>query len=256
MQRHAPRSSRRRDTPRVDLKGRRSVEGCRGGTTGVGAWSGDSMRFRDRRERGAPTRSAASGAGAARSGRARPAARRRAGRIRDRAHDRRTARRARRSQGRRAAAQGIRDRRRCRGRRDDSRRGRRCGWSVCRRSASSNWRPTSGATGATCALVPRRPGTAGPDRPRRRARRRRPRDRCHGRGRDRRRPIAGARRVVLAAPVSAADTASRLSAKADVVCLVAPARFSAVGEWYEDFDQTTDSRGARSARPSAQKVRR
>lgn len=51
----------------------------------------------------------------------------------------------------------------------------------------------------------------------------------------------GARRVVLAAPVSAADTASRLSAKADVVCLVAPARFSAVGEWYEDFDQTTDS---------------
>ena len=51
----------------------------------------------------------------------------------------------------------------------------------------------------------------------------------------------GARRVVLAAPVSAADTASRFSAKADVVCLVAPARFSAVGEWYEDFDQTTDS---------------
>ena len=51
----------------------------------------------------------------------------------------------------------------------------------------------------------------------------------------------GARRVVLAAPVSAADTASRLATKADVVCLVAPARFSAVGEWYEDFDQTTDS---------------
>ena len=51
----------------------------------------------------------------------------------------------------------------------------------------------------------------------------------------------GARRVVLAAPVSAADTASRLATKADVVCLVASARFSAVGEWYEDFDQTTDS---------------
>jgi predicted phosphoribosyltransferase len=51
----------------------------------------------------------------------------------------------------------------------------------------------------------------------------------------------GARRVVIAAPVSAADTASRLAAKADVVCLVAPARFSAVGEWYDDFDQTTDS---------------
>jgi putative phosphoribosyl transferase len=49
-----------------------------------------------------------------------------------------------------------------------------------------------------------------------------------------------ARRVVLAAPVSAADTASRLSALADVVCLATPARFSAVGEWYEEFGQTTD----------------
>jgi predicted phosphoribosyltransferase len=46
---------------------------------------------------------------------------------------------------------------------------------------------------------------------------------------------------VLAAPVSAADTASRLAAKADVICLAAPARFSAVGEWYEDFGQTSDS---------------
>jgi len=51
----------------------------------------------------------------------------------------------------------------------------------------------------------------------------------------------GARRVVLAAPVSAADTAARLSAIADVVCVGTPARFSAVGEWYEDFGQTTDS---------------
>jgi predicted phosphoribosyltransferase len=50
----------------------------------------------------------------------------------------------------------------------------------------------------------------------------------------------GARRVVLAAPVSAADTATRLSAIADVVCLATPGRFSAVGEWYEDFGQTTD----------------
>jgi putative phosphoribosyl transferase len=51
----------------------------------------------------------------------------------------------------------------------------------------------------------------------------------------------GARRVVLAAPVSAADTAARLSADAGVVCLATPARFSAVGEWYDDFGQTTDS---------------
>jgi putative phosphoribosyl transferase len=51
----------------------------------------------------------------------------------------------------------------------------------------------------------------------------------------------GARRVVLAAPVSAADTAARLSAIADVECLATPARFAAVGEWYDDFGQTTDS---------------
>jgi putative phosphoribosyl transferase len=50
----------------------------------------------------------------------------------------------------------------------------------------------------------------------------------------------GARRVVLAAPVSAADTATRLAAIADVVCLATPTRFTAVGEWYEDFGQTSD----------------
>jgi len=50
-----------------------------------------------------------------------------------------------------------------------------------------------------------------------------------------------ARRVVLAVPVSAADTAARLSARAEVVCLATPARFSAVGEWYDDFAQTTDA---------------
>ena len=49
-----------------------------------------------------------------------------------------------------------------------------------------------------------------------------------------------ARRVVLAVPVSAADTAARLAASAEVICLAAPVRFSAVGEWYEDFGQTTD----------------
>ena len=49
-----------------------------------------------------------------------------------------------------------------------------------------------------------------------------------------------ARRVVLAVPVSAADTAARLASSADVVCLATPPRFSAVGEWYDDFGQTTD----------------
>jgi predicted phosphoribosyltransferase len=51
---------------------------------------------------------------------------------------------------------------------------------------------------------------------------------------------AGPRRVVLCAPVSAADTAARLSALADVVCVATPDRFSAVGEWYHDFGQTSD----------------
>jgi predicted phosphoribosyltransferase len=48
-------------------------------------------------------------------------------------------------------------------------------------------------------------------------------------------------RVVLAAPVSAADTAVRLGRLADVVCLATPERFMAVGEWYEDFGQTGDA---------------
>lgn len=49
-----------------------------------------------------------------------------------------------------------------------------------------------------------------------------------------------ARRVVLAVPVSAADTAARLASSADVVCLATPMRFLAVGEWYDDFGQTSD----------------
>jgi predicted phosphoribosyltransferase len=52
---------------------------------------------------------------------------------------------------------------------------------------------------------------------------------------------AKARRVVLAAPVCAADSAVALGRVADeVVCVMTPARFNAVGQWYDDFDQTTD----------------
>ena len=51
----------------------------------------------------------------------------------------------------------------------------------------------------------------------------------------------GPRRLVLAAPVCAADTATRLRALADdIVCVDAPERFQAVGLWYDDFGQTTD----------------
>ncbi|MBE1877639.1 phosphoribosyltransferase [Myceligenerans pegani] len=52
----------------------------------------------------------------------------------------------------------------------------------------------------------------------------------------------GARRVVLAVPVGAADAVRSLRGDADdVVCLAEPARFMAVGQWYGDFGQTQDS---------------
>jgi putative phosphoribosyl transferase len=51
----------------------------------------------------------------------------------------------------------------------------------------------------------------------------------------------GAGRVVLATPVVARRTADRLAADVDaLVCVEAPESFFAVGQWYEDFRQTTD----------------
>ncbi|OON62527.1 phosphoribosyltransferase [Massilia sp. KIM] len=48
-------------------------------------------------------------------------------------------------------------------------------------------------------------------------------------------------RIVVAAPVGAPDTVEALRRKVDeVVCLVTPLRFRAVGEWYRQFDQTGD----------------
>jgi predicted phosphoribosyltransferase len=65
----------------------------------------------------------------------------------------------------------------------------------------------------------------------------------------------GAREVVLAVPVAPPRTAEVMGIEADrVVCLEQPERFWAVGQFYADFDQTTDeeviacldeSRGAR-----------
>jgi putative phosphoribosyl transferase len=47
--------------------------------------------------------------------------------------------------------------------------------------------------------------------------------------------------VVFAAPVGPASTAARLAAACDdVVFLLTPATFAAVGQWYERFDQVTD----------------
>lgn len=48
-------------------------------------------------------------------------------------------------------------------------------------------------------------------------------------------------RIVIAVPVGPPDTCDRLRSEADeVVCLMTPTHFSAIGPWYEDFEQTTD----------------
>jgi predicted phosphoribosyltransferase len=48
-------------------------------------------------------------------------------------------------------------------------------------------------------------------------------------------------RVVVAAPVGAADTCRELAAEADeLVCAARPEPFYGVGSWYDDFGQTTD----------------
>jgi predicted phosphoribosyltransferase len=48
-------------------------------------------------------------------------------------------------------------------------------------------------------------------------------------------------RIVVAVPVGAQDTCDQLRQVADdAICLMTPASFSAVGQWYRDFSQTTD----------------
>jgi putative phosphoribosyl transferase len=51
----------------------------------------------------------------------------------------------------------------------------------------------------------------------------------------------GAKRIVVAVPVSPRETVAELRTLADeVISLHVPTQFEAVGEWYEDFNQTTD----------------
>lgn len=51
----------------------------------------------------------------------------------------------------------------------------------------------------------------------------------------------GAARIIAAAPVGSADSVESLRKDADeVVVLETPAWFQAVGQWYEDFGQTSD----------------
>jgi putative phosphoribosyl transferase len=48
-------------------------------------------------------------------------------------------------------------------------------------------------------------------------------------------------RLILAVPVAPADTIDRLRTEADeVICLMTPEPFYAVGEHYDDFSQTSD----------------
>jgi predicted phosphoribosyltransferase len=48
-------------------------------------------------------------------------------------------------------------------------------------------------------------------------------------------------KVIVAVPVGARDTCEALATVADeVICVRMPEPFSAVGQWYLDFDQTTD----------------
>lgn len=51
---------------------------------------------------------------------------------------------------------------------------------------------------------------------------------------------AGAGQVVVAVPVGAPTSLEELGRDAEVVCLLAPGSFSAVGAWYEHFPQVSD----------------
>jgi predicted phosphoribosyltransferase len=52
----------------------------------------------------------------------------------------------------------------------------------------------------------------------------------------------GASKVVVAAPVGPPRVGHELAGEADeILCLESPARFVAVGQFYEDFSQTTDA---------------
>lgn len=67
-----------------------------------------------------------------------------------------------------------------------------------------------------------------------------------------------AREIVVAIPVAAPSACAELEREADgVVCLLKPTDLNSVGEWYEDFSQTTDDEvrslldGAREFAPHA-----
>jgi putative phosphoribosyl transferase len=67
----------------------------------------------------------------------------------------------------------------------------------------------------------------------------------------------GPSRIVVAVPVGAPETCRDFSEVADeIVCARAPERFSAVGQWYREFSQTTDDEVRTLLREHADKVAR
>jgi putative phosphoribosyl transferase len=51
---------------------------------------------------------------------------------------------------------------------------------------------------------------------------------------------AAASRIIVAVPVGPADSCKKIEDADEVICARTPSDFQAVGQWYEDFDQTTD----------------
>ena len=65
----------------------------------------------------------------------------------------------------------------------------------------------------------------------------------------------GAARVVVATPVAPRSTLRLLESVADeVVCVTTPDPFFAIGEWYEDFSQTTDAEVVALLRENAERL--
>jgi putative phosphoribosyl transferase len=66
----------------------------------------------------------------------------------------------------------------------------------------------------------------------------------------------GAKPLIVAIPVGPPDTINALKREADrVVCLSTPEPFYAIGEFYEDFDQTQDEEVIELLQKSRQMIR-
>ncbi len=66
----------------------------------------------------------------------------------------------------------------------------------------------------------------------------------------------GARRVVVEAPVGGPDAIRRVQSADDVICLIQPRDFRAVGGYYEDFGQTSEAEVVKLLQDARQRVER